>query len=74
MTYKNPKTFNMFPENPENHKMLTRYPEKYQVDPANTERLRNSLIIYMQNILNVNKVMNLLSSGIILFCFVSSEF
>ena len=33
--------------------MITRNQEKYQVDHAHTERLRNSPI-YMQNLLNEN--------------------
>ena len=53
---KNPKTSNMFPENMKVHKMITRYEEKYQVEYANTERLRNSPIVYMQNLLNENEL------------------
>ena len=52
---KNPKTKNMFPENKKIHKMETRNPEKYIVQHANTERLRKSSIIYMQNLLNENE-------------------
>ena len=51
---RNPKTSDMFPENQKIHKMITRKQEKFQVDHANTERFRNSPIIYMQNILNEN--------------------
>ena len=46
----------MFPENLKVHKMITRYEEKYQVEYANTERLRNSPIVYMQNLLNENEL------------------
>ena len=35
--------------------MKTRKIEKYEVQHANTERLRNSAIIYMQNLLNKNE-------------------
>ena len=42
----------LFPENKKSHAMKTRNPEKYQVTYANTERLRTSTIIYMQNLLN----------------------
>ena len=49
---KNPKTRHMFPEKEKNHQMLTRNPEKFKVEHANTKRLENSPIIYMQNLLN----------------------
>ena len=52
---KNPKTWHMFPENEKVHKMLTRNPEKFKVEHANTSRFRNSAIIYMQNFLNKNQ-------------------
>ena len=32
--------------------MEKRYEDKYQVTKANTDRMRNSSIIYMQNLLN----------------------
>jgi hypothetical protein len=35
--------------------IATRNPEKYLVQHANTERLRKSAIIYMQNLLNENE-------------------
>ena len=54
---KNPKTRHMFPENEKVHKMLTRNPEKFKVEYANTSRFRNSAIIYMQNWLNKNQSM-----------------
>ena len=44
---KNTKTRDMFPEN-----MKTRDAERFRVEHANTERFRNSAIIYMQNLLN----------------------
>ena len=53
---KNPKTMKMFPENKKEHKMETRKPEKYLVQHANTERLKKSAIIYMQNLLNENEL------------------
>ena len=49
---KNPKTRNMFPLNNKLHAINTRNTEKYQVQHANTERLKSSSIIYMQNLLN----------------------
>ena len=49
---KNPRTKSMFPENKKTHEMLTRNPEKYIVQHANTKRLQNSSIIYMQHLLN----------------------
>ena len=52
---KNPKTANMFPENKKTHQMETRDPEKYEVQHANNERLKNSAIIYMQNLLNIHE-------------------
>ena len=52
---KNPKTSHMFPEKKKLHTMNTRNPEKFEVQPALSDRLRNSTIIYMQNLLNKNK-------------------
>ena len=49
---KNEKTKKMFPLNEKQHKMNTRNTEKSQVQHANTERLKNSPLIYMQNLLN----------------------
>ena len=51
---KNERTKHMFPKNEKNHDMNTRHVEKYQVEYANTERKRNSPIIYMQKLLNAN--------------------
>ena len=42
----------IFPENDKLHEMDTRYTEKYKVMHANTGRLENSPIIYMQKMLN----------------------
>ena len=53
---KNPKTKKMFPENKKEHQMETRNPEKYFVQHANTERLKKSAIIFMQNLLNENEL------------------
>ena len=49
---KNPKLNDMFPTNIKQHKMETRKQEVYKVEHANTERYKNSAIIYMQNLLN----------------------
>ena len=51
----NPKTANMFPGNEKTHQMETRDPEKFEVQHDNNERLNNSAIIYMQNLLNVHE-------------------
>ena len=42
----------MFPKNLKTHEMMTRNPEVYKVQFANTERLKNSPIIYMEELLN----------------------
>ena len=47
---KNEKTCGMFPLNPSS--MDTRNHEKYYVQPANTGRLADSAIPYMQRLLN----------------------
>ena len=52
---KNEKTTKMFPLNNKKHIMNTRNIEKYKVEYANTERLKTSPIIYMQNLLNRNE-------------------
>ena len=49
---KNEKMKKYFPENNKKHPMVTRYEEEYKIDSANTERLKNSPIIYMQRLLN----------------------
>ena len=45
----------MFPLKDKHHDMQTRQPEKYVVQHANTERLKKSSIIYMQNLLNIHE-------------------
>ena len=52
---KNKKMNKMFPLNDKKHEMVTRDNEKYRVQFANTERLKNSSIIYMQGLLNQNE-------------------
>ena len=42
----------MFPKNTKSHKMNTRNNEIYEVQYANTGRLQDSAIIYLQNLLN----------------------
>ena len=49
---KNEKACKMFPMNEKKHIMITKKPEMFKVQKANTERLKNSAIIYMQNLLN----------------------
>ena len=49
---KNIKTADMFPRNSKMHNMETRQPDVFKVQHANTERLLQSSIIYMQNLLN----------------------
>ena len=51
---KNKKLVHMFPENPKPHGMNTRHEERYEVQFANTDRLKNSPLIYMQKLLNLN--------------------
>ena len=53
---KNNQTKHMFPENNSRkaYDVKTRFPEKYKVIQANTERLRSSAIPYMQKLLNSN--------------------
>ena len=51
---KTPKTKEMFPENKQIHQMGKRKPEKYEVQKTNTERLRQSAVVYMQRLLNEN--------------------
>ena len=51
----NEKTKNMFPLNNKQHNMETRKEEKFKVQKANTDRLKNSAIIYMQNLLNMQE-------------------
>ena len=58
---KDPKTFKMFLLNDKTHEINTKNREKYEVQHANTERLKMSSIIYMQNLLNQHeaKITNL---------------
>ena len=51
---KNPRTANMFPMKKKKPLMQTRNTEKFEVQQALNERLKNSSIIYMQNLLNKN--------------------
>ena len=53
---KSDKLKHMFPLNVKSHTMETRKDEKYKVQFANTERLKNSAVIYMQNLLNENEL------------------
>ena len=46
------KMNHMFPKNIKLHLMETRKPEKFTVQHSNTERLKRSPIIFMQNLLN----------------------
>ena len=49
---KNDLTEKMIPSNDKLHKMDIRSKEKFKAQFANTERLKNSAIIYMQKLLN----------------------
>ena len=49
---KSPKLQHMFPKAHKEHKMNTRNEDVYQVQHANTGRLQDSAIIYMQKLLN----------------------
>jgi hypothetical protein len=48
----NPKMKHLFPPNNRIHQMVPRKYEHFQISHANTERLKGSPIIYMQNLLN----------------------
>ena len=48
----NDKMKELFPKNSKTHPMKTRFDEKYEIETANTERLMNSPVIYMQRLLN----------------------
>ena len=52
MRIKYNKLQDLFPENNKYRKMETRDQEKYTVQFANTNRLKNSSIVTMQNYLN----------------------
>ena len=45
----------MFPLNTE-HKINTRYREKYKVKHSNTDRMKTSALVYMQTLLNKNEI------------------
>ena len=49
------KNKDIFPLNSKSHKMETRNNEKFMVQHANTNRLKDSAVIYMQNLLNKNE-------------------
>jgi hypothetical protein len=49
---KHPKMKKMFPLNDKSHNMGTRKTEKFKVQHALTDRLKDSALIYMQNLLN----------------------
>ena len=55
---KNKKTQQMFPLNKNTHTMNNRNTEKFHVQHANTGRLKDSSIIYMQHLLNENEDSN----------------
>ena len=48
----NDKMKGLFPKNSKTHPMKTRFEEEYEIETANTERLMNSPVIYMQRLLN----------------------
>ena len=45
----------LFPLNTKSHQMETRTNAKFKVQHAKTSRLKNSAVIYMQNLLNENE-------------------
>ena len=51
----NEKTKHMFSLNNKLHNMETRKGEKFRVQKANTDRLKNSAMICMQNLLNMQQ-------------------
>ena len=53
---KSEKMKHMFPLNPKSHLMNTRVQGKYKVYHANTDRYKDSAIIYMQKLLNENEL------------------
>ena len=52
---KSRKLDDLFPENDKTHIMKKRTTEKYRVNFANTDRYKNSSMITMQNMLNLNE-------------------
>ena len=55
---KNPRFKDMFPLNNKSHEMQTRIEDKYEVQFAMTNRLKNSPVIYMQKLLNQHELNN----------------
>ena len=55
---KNDKSKHIFPLNLKTHNMETRETEKFKVQHALTDRLKNSALIYMQNLLNKHEDQN----------------
>ena len=53
---KNKKFRDLFPLNEKDNRMNTRHQEKFQVHFANTNRMKNSSIVEMQNQLNKNEI------------------
>ena len=51
---KNPKMKHLFPLNNRTHEMIPRQLEHFQIDKVNTNRLKDSTIPYMQNLLNID--------------------
>ena len=51
---KNPKMKHLFPLNNRTHIMIPRQYEQFQVNKANTNRMKDSPIPYMQNLLNID--------------------
>ena len=51
-SFKNPKMKSLFPPNKSTHTMKTRDHEHFKVFHANTNRYKESPIIYIQNLLN----------------------
>ena len=57
----NSKIKHLFPPNNRTHQMIPRQNKHFQITHANTERLKESPIIYMQNLLNeeVNRIIEI---------------
>ena len=56
---KSEKSKDLFPLRLKEHAMETREQEKYYVQHANTERLKNSSVIFMQRLLNKYEEINI---------------
>ena len=52
---KNEKAKSIFPLKKKLHEMTIRKEDKYEVQNANTDRLKKFAVIYMQNLLNENE-------------------